>query len=43
MIYPAVLGAGKPLFTQTGGKRELQLAGVTATSAGVVVVDYKRQ
>jgi dihydrofolate reductase len=41
MIYPVVLGAGKPLFTQTSGKRELQLAGVTATSAGVVIADYK--
>jgi len=42
MIHPVVLGAGKPLFTETGGKKELQLAGVTATSAGVVVVDYEK-
>ncbi|HEV8274076.1 MAG TPA: dihydrofolate reductase family protein [Streptosporangiaceae bacterium] len=42
MIYPVVLGAGKPLFTQTGGKKDLQLAGVTATRTGVVVVDYKK-
>jgi dihydrofolate reductase len=42
MIHPVVLGAGKPLFTEAGGKKELELAGVTTTSAGVVVVDYKR-
>jgi dihydrofolate reductase len=42
MIHPVVLGAGKPLFTETGGKKELQLAGVTVTSAGVVVVDYTK-
>jgi dihydrofolate reductase len=42
MIYPVVLGAGKPLFTETGSKKELELAGVTTTSAGVVVVDYKK-
>jgi dihydrofolate reductase len=42
MIYPVVLGAGKPLFTGTGDKKELELAGVTATSAGVVVVDYAK-
>jgi len=42
MIHPVLLGAGKPLFTETGGKKELQLAGVTATSAGVVVVDYEK-
>jgi dihydrofolate reductase len=42
MIHPVLLGAGKPLFTGTGGKKELQLAGVTTTSAGVVVVDYKK-
>jgi dihydrofolate reductase len=42
MIHPVLLGAGKPLFTGTGGTKELQLAGVTATSAGVVVVDYKK-
>jgi dihydrofolate reductase len=42
MIHPVVLGAGKPLFTETGGKKELQLAGVTTTSAGVVVVDYQK-
>ncbi len=42
MIHPVVLGAGKALFTQTGGKKELELAGVTTTSAGVVVVDYKK-
>jgi dihydrofolate reductase len=29
MIHPVLLGAGKPLFTETGGKKELQLAGVT--------------
>ena len=42
MIYPVVLGAGKLLFTETGGKKELQLAGATTTSAGVLVVDYKK-
>jgi dihydrofolate reductase len=42
MIHPVLLGAGKPLFTETGGKKELQLAGVTATSAGVVAVDYQK-
>ena len=42
MIHPVVLGAGQPLFTGTGGTKELQLAGVTATSAGVVVVDYTK-
>jgi dihydrofolate reductase len=42
MIYPVVLGAGKLLFTETGSKKELELAGVTTTSAGVVVVDYKK-
>jgi len=42
MIYPVVLGAGKPLFTQPGGKKKLQLAGVTTTSAGVLVVDYQK-
>jgi len=42
MIYPVVLGAGKLLFSDTGSKKELELAGVTTTSAGVVVVDYKK-
>jgi dihydrofolate reductase len=42
MIYPVVLGAGKLLFTETGSKKELELAGVTTTSAGVLVVDYKK-
>jgi len=42
MIYPVVLGAGKPLLTQPGDKKELQLAGVTTTSAGVLVVDYQK-
>jgi dihydrofolate reductase len=42
MIHPVVLGAGKPLFTETGSKKELQLGGVTVTSAGVVVVDYTK-
>jgi dihydrofolate reductase len=42
MIHPVVLAAGKPLFTETGSKKELQLAGVTVTSAGVVVVDYTK-
>jgi dihydrofolate reductase len=42
MIHPVVLAAGKPLFTETGGKKELPLAGVTTTSAGVVVVDYTK-
>ena len=42
MIYPVVLGAGKLLFTDTGCKKELELAGVTTTSAGVVVVDYTK-
>jgi dihydrofolate reductase len=42
MIYPVVLGAGKLLFTGTGGQKELEPAGVMATSAGVVVVDYKK-
>ena len=42
MVYPVVLGAGMPLFTQTGGKKELQLGGVMTTSAGVLVVDYKK-
>jgi dihydrofolate reductase len=41
MIHPVVLGVGKPLFTGTGGTKELQLASVTATSAGVVVADYQ--
>ena len=42
MIYPVVLGAGKLLFTQPGSKKELELAGVTSTSAGVLVVDYQK-
>jgi len=42
MIYPVVLGAGKLLFDGTGSTKELELAGVTTTSAGVVVVDYKK-
>ena len=42
MIYPVVLGAGKLLFDDTGSKKELELARVTTTSAGVVVVDYKK-
>jgi dihydrofolate reductase len=42
MIYPVVLGAGKLRFTGTGGKKDLQLAGVTATSAGVVIADYTK-
>jgi dihydrofolate reductase len=42
MIYPVVLGAGKLLFTGTGGKKKLELAGVTTTSAGVVAVDYEK-
>jgi dihydrofolate reductase len=42
MIYPVVLGAGKLLFTGAGSTKELELAGVTTTSAGVLVVDYKK-
>jgi len=42
MIHPVVVGAGKLLFTGAGNKKELQLAGVTTTSAGVLVVDYKK-
>jgi dihydrofolate reductase len=42
MIYPVVLGAGKLLFTQAGSKKDLQLAGVSTTSAGVLVADYQK-
>jgi len=42
MVHPVVVGAGKLLFTETGSKKELHLAGVTATSAGVLVVDYQK-
>jgi len=41
MIHLVVLGAGKPLFTKIDGKKELQLAGTTTTSTGVVVLDYR--
>jgi len=42
MIYPVVLGAGTRLFAGAGSTMELQLAGVTTTSAGVLVVDYQK-
>ena len=42
MIHPVVLGTGEPLFAGGQAPRQLRLAGTTATSKGVVVLDYDR-
>jgi dihydrofolate reductase len=41
IIHPVVLGAGKPLFGAGPAPKQLRLTGTTATSKGVVVLDYE--
>lgn len=41
-VYPVVLGGGKPLFPQPGGKMNLQLIETRRFGRGVVLLRYQR-
>lgn len=41
LVYPAVLGEGRPLFGPTSGIRPLRLAGTRTLADGVVLLTYQ--
>jgi dihydrofolate reductase len=42
MVFPVVLGAGKQLFGETGGKKTLKLAQSETVGDGVAILVYQR-
>jgi dihydrofolate reductase len=43
LIHPLVLGAGRRLFTDTGGRAALNLVGANASPSGVVIATYRAE
>ena len=41
LVYPAVLGEGRPLFGQTRGIKPLRLAGTRTLAGGIVLLTYQ--
>jgi dihydrofolate reductase len=42
MVHPLILGSGKRLFGDGGGKVPLKLVGTETTGTGVLILTYQR-
>ncbi|WAC15440.1 dihydrofolate reductase family protein [Dyadobacter pollutisoli] len=42
-VYPIILGAGKPLFSDIQDRTQLSLTKIETSKSGVILLDYDRK